>query len=157
MKLLFEDERFHNTEMKIGAQNLLNRLALSLKQAWPDAPGFAPLNDPQDWAEKGIKLKQALMISPRDYRIHYCMPGSPYDPAWMEAEDAEGFPVVDAQSRRVVTCLFPALTEQDPSPFGENPILDEILVVNKKFFPTFAEKQALDPKMVICKAVVLVS
>lgn len=102
------------------------------------------------------KLKQTLMISPMDYRIHYCMPGTPFDPTWMQAEDDELFPVGDAKGKVVRTCLFPALFEQDPEPFGTDPSVADILVSNKKLFPSHAEKKARDPKGVIAKAVVLV-
>jgi hypothetical protein len=98
------------------------------------------------------------MINDSDFRIRYCMPGIPFDPTWMQAEDAIGFPLTDAQaqSKKVVTCLFPALSEHEPSPFGEWPSLESVLVKNKKFFPTLAEKRAFDPKTVISKATVLI-
>ena len=156
MKLLFADEKFEDSEMKNRAQRLLEHVQFTIQKAWPDAQGFLRLSDPTGWAQAAVKLKQTLLMSPNDYRIHYCRPGSRFDPAWMVAEDAEGDAVPDAQSKRVATCFFPALVEQKPSPFAEQPALTNILVGNKTFFPTFAEKQSLDPKRVISKAIVLV-
>jgi hypothetical protein len=104
------------------------------------------------------------MINDNEYRIHYCMPGTPFDPMWMQAEDTVGFPLTNAQAqaKTVASCLFPALSEHEPSPIGEWPSpdswpsLESVLVVNKKFFPTCAERRAFDPKTVISKATVLI-
>jgi hypothetical protein len=156
-KLLFEHEKFIEGPVKQRAVKQLANIAFALKHAWPAAPGFARLNDPLGWVGAAVKLKQTLMISPMDYRVHYCMPGIPFDPAWMHAEDAELFEVKDPKGKMVLTCLFPALFEQEPQPFGTNPSVKEVLVSNKKFFPSYAEKKARDPKRVIAKAVVLVT
>jgi hypothetical protein len=98
------------------------------------------------------------MISSKNYRIHYCIPDSPFDPSWMQAEDREGFSltVTDAKDKLVSACLFPALAELEPKQFGENPLLADVLVNNKVFFPSLAEKRKFDPKNAIAKAVVLV-
>jgi hypothetical protein len=100
-----------------------------------------------------------LMISPKDYRIHYCLPGSSFEPSWMRAEDLDGFPLTDteAQNKRVRVCFFPALAELEPSEFNDKTVLAEVLVKDKLFFPNSVEKQSFDPKKVIAKAVVLVS
>lgn len=79
----------------------------ALKKACPDALGFLGLNDPLEWSENAVKLKQTLMISPKDYRIHYCIPDSPFDPSWMQAKDIEGFSLrdTDAKDKLVSACL----------------------------------------------------
>jgi hypothetical protein len=158
MKLLFENEKFKKSLLRRRAEKLLAGLESSLDQAWPGAPGFLALNSPQDWAESAVKLKQTLMISAAEFRIHYCMPGSSFNTTLMQAEDVDGFPVADtdAQGKVVVICLFPALITHNAPPFGVNPALVDVLVNNKTFFPTMAEKQALDTREVISKAVVLV-
>lgn len=99
------------------------------------------------------------MISHNEYRIHYCRPGSLFDSSWMRAEDIDGFSLTDAeaQTMRVGVCLFPALAELEPKIFGDKPVLAELLVKSKVFFPSSAENQKFDPKKVIGKAVVLVS
>jgi hypothetical protein len=98
------------------------------------------------------------MINVNEYRIHYCMPGTPFDPTWMQAEHPEGYPLRDneAETKKVAACLFPALSEHEPTLFDESPSLESVLVRNKKFFPTLAEKRAFDPKTVISKATVLI-
>jgi hypothetical protein len=156
-KLLFEDEKFKAGQAKERAMKQLANVVCALKHAWPAAPGFSRLNDPHGWVEAAVKLKQTLMISPMDYRVHFCMPGTPFDPTWMHAEDAELFEVKAPKGKTVVTCLFPALFEQEPQPFGTNLSVNEILVSNKKFFPSYAEKKTRDPKRVVAKAVVLVT
>jgi hypothetical protein len=158
MKLLFEDESFQEMHLKDRASKLLASLEVSIKEAWPDALGFTKLHDPQTWAETAIKFKQTLMIDANDYRIHYCRPGTPFDSTWMQAEDTDGFRVADdkAQTKKVATCLFPALFQHEARPFGDHPILEELLVSNKTFFPTLAEKRRLDTQNVVAKAAVLV-
>jgi hypothetical protein len=98
------------------------------------------------------------MINSNEYRIHYCMPSTTFDPTWMRAEDVEGLSLKDheAQTKKVATCLFPALSQHDAAPFGEGPSLESVLVKNKEFFPSLAEKREFDPKTVIAKAVVLI-
>jgi hypothetical protein len=98
------------------------------------------------------------MINSNEYRIHYCMPGTTFDPTWMRAEDVEGLSLKDGevQMKKVAACLFPALSQHDPAPFEEGPSLESVLVKNKKFFPSLAEKREFDPETVIAKAVVLV-
>jgi hypothetical protein len=126
----------------------------ALKMTWPDVTGTID----EDSVTRAVQLKQTLMIAPSDYRIHYCRPGSAFDPAWMAAEVADGFPVRDddAQSMRVAICLFPALAEQNPVPFPEHIAASDIVVDKKMLFPTIREKQAFDPRKFVAKAVVLV-
>ncbi|KAF2025870.1 hypothetical protein EK21DRAFT_92905 [Setomelanomma holmii] len=157
MKLMFEEERFQE-ETKKRAENLTAKLETAIKAAWPEATGLFEDRDPRRWAEGAVELKQTLMISRNDFRVHHSRPGTTFDPAWMQAQDGEGFPVTDgkAEGRRMVTCLFPALVEQKPAPFGDLPSLDDVLVMNKKFFPNQAEKRNLNLKTVVAKATVLV-
>ena len=76
----------------------------------------------------------------------------------MQAEHAEGYPLRDdeVQTKKVATCLFPALTQHEPCPFGESPSVESVLVKNKPFFPSLAERRAFDPETVISKATVLI-
>ncbi|KAF1911302.1 hypothetical protein BDU57DRAFT_524348 [Ampelomyces quisqualis] len=158
VKLLFADEKFQENELRPRAKKLLDLVERALKEASPNAPGFRGLNDPREWSENAVKLKQTLMISPKDYRIHYCIPDSRFESLWMQAEDAEGLSLTDAEAKDklVSACLFPALAELEPKKFGEKPVLAEVLVSNKVFFPSSVEKQNFDPNKIIAKAVVLV-
>jgi hypothetical protein len=158
MKRLFEDKKFQSSEFKTRVEQLLCCLDFTFQKACPNAPGLYGMNNPQSWAENAVKLKETLMIARNDYRIHHCIPGSPFDSIWMKAEDVGGFELSDrdVQGKVVTTCLFPALFEQEPSPFAENLALTHILVANKNFYPDFKEKQGLDVNKVISKATVLV-
>lgn len=115
----FENEAFQRTHARDRAIGLLDSLEYAIERTWPAAHGFKDCNITKDWASAAVELKQTLMIAPSDYRIHYCRPGSLFDPAWMVAENAEGFPVraEATQSMRVAVCLSPALTEQAPALF----------------------------------------
>jgi hypothetical protein len=129
----------------------------TLAQTCPSAPGFHE-RDPLDWAKAALKLKQVLMISPKDYRVRFPFPGTDFDPTWIKAKEFDTFPLEDkkASGKKVACCLFPALFEKDPEPFKQNVTVEEILTSNKGFFPSFEEKKTLDPKRVIGKPAVLV-
>jgi hypothetical protein len=75
------------------------------------------------------------MISPKDYRVHFPFPGTPFDPIWINADEFDGFPLADdkAASREVACCLFPALFEQGPESFKEDVTMGKLLTSNKKF------------------------
>jgi hypothetical protein len=157
LKLMFADEDFEKSTVRIQAERLAVKAKRTLAQACSSAPGFHE-RDPLDWAKAALKLKQILMISPKDYRVHFPFPGTDFDPTWMKAEEFDGFALDDqkASEKKVACCLFPALFEKDPQPFKQNVTVEEILTNNKAFFPSFEEKKALDPKRVIGKATVLV-
>lgn len=154
--LLFADPDFHKTYQGVTAK-LIERFD-TFKLAYPSAPGIKGLDEPTTWAEEALQLKQRLMISPKDYRIHFCLPGTQFDPTWMTAEDAKGFDIKGAEvtGKPILSCLFPALVEQNPKAFAKGAEIADALIKNKKFFPTWQEKQGLDPKTVVSKAVVLV-
>jgi hypothetical protein len=164
LKLLFASEDFNKSNMRIRAEKLIDMTNKALKRAWPSSPGIHENGRvPEDWAERSLKIKQELMISPMDYRLHFCRPGTTFNPDWMRAEDSGNWKVTDANaaSKKVVCCLFPALVEQDPEPFKMGTQVEALLARNKKFFPSFQEKQNLeqnlDPKRVISKACVIVA
>ena len=110
MKMLFEDEKFKKSILKLRAEKVLDQLEGSLQEAWPGVPGVRALNSPQAWAESALKLKQTLMLNREEYRVHFCKAGSLFDPTWMQAEDVDGFSIAEtqAQTMRLATCLFPA-------------------------------------------------
>jgi hypothetical protein len=160
LKLLFENEDFKKSSMRTRAEKLIEIINKTFKCAWSSAPGVNKNGgSPEDWAHKSLKIKQDLMISPMDYRLHFCRPGTTFNPDWMRAEDSGNWKVsdADAASKKVVCCLFPALVEQDPEPFEMGIQVEALLARNKKFFPSFQERQNLDPKRVISKACVLVA
>lgn len=162
MQAVFTSKQFLQGAFHTRAQKLLGRLVGMLKGLMPNASryvGFAGLKDIEEWIKAAVKLKQTLMISPQDYRIHFCPVGKPFDSTWMKAEDKEGLPVNDAQAkdRTVAACFFPALIEKKPVAFPKDVKLEDILVTNKVFLPSVDEIEALNPIMVVAKATVLVT
>jgi hypothetical protein len=157
--LMFNDEDDEAQKNRFNKQinKLHHNLLTALSSCCPSAPGLDPENNPRSWLEDASKLKQTLLLSPKDYRIHFCLPGTPFDPSWMKPEDVYGIPLKDFETagKRVTTCLFPALVELEPAPFGENTTVEDLLVSNKRFFPTQQERKAFDPKTVVSKAFVL--
>jgi hypothetical protein len=133
MKMLF----------KTKVDKLIHHVDYTFKATGPGLPGLFGSNHPQKWAENAVTLKQTLMIAPNDCRIHHCKPGVQFYPTWMAAEDSLGIPVTDdkAQDKVVATCLFPALAKQEPVPFGENPTVADVLVLNKKFYPNLTRSE----------------
>ena len=113
---------------------------------------------PNKMAAEALKYKVALMLSPEDYRIHYCPAGSHFDPAWMQACNDRNEPVgtSKAAGKPVALCLFPALFAQDAKPFTHGSNIVDVLVKNKTFFPENYERESLDPKQCVAKATVLV-
>lgn len=114
------------------------------------------------FADTAIELKQALLLSPHDYRIHYARPGTKFDKSWMIAVDNEHWEIKEneVEGKEVSMCLFPALMAQAPPDFEDTAPLEEALVLNKNFFPAFGEKPIDEDKekkkRPICKAYVLI-
>ncbi|KAF1845330.1 uncharacterized protein K460DRAFT_430243 [Cucurbitaria berberidis CBS 394.84] len=156
--LLFADQDFQKTELQKAAVKLVTRFRHMMKSACSTASGVESIQDPEAWAQGALKLKQKLMISPKEYRIHFCLPATLFDPTWMIAEDAEGYrcPSAKAKGKEILVCLFPALVEQNSRTFEAGAGISDALVKNKKFFPTWQEKRGLNPKCVISKAVVVI-
>lgn len=157
MKELLASDEFTGV-VHARARELLLDLETSRKRIRPEAPGFQARNTAQEWAETVVQLKQTLLISPSEFRIRYCMPGSRFAATWMQAEAADGSPMPETQAegRSIAACLFPALTAHD-APLLHNKLdLADILIKNKTFFPSDADERALTTSKVISKAVVLV-
>jgi hypothetical protein len=113
---------------------------------------------PEDMAKESLKLKLSLMVSPKDYRIHYCEPGTLYDPKWMKARNDKNLQVADhkAADKDIILCLFPALLAQDAQPFADDARIEDVLAKNKRFFAASDEPKSFDPKQCVAKAIVLV-
>ncbi|OAL52369.1 hypothetical protein IQ07DRAFT_678369 [Pyrenochaeta sp. DS3sAY3a] len=154
-KMLFEGKSFV-PHVENEVEFILASMSLAQSQMWPGASGFHRLTNPQDWLRKAIKLRQDLMLSPQEYRIHFSEPGKAFDPTWMKAVDIHDCPVPDNEMPRhptVLTCMFPALVEEKAPALTENSDVSEVLIVNKKFLPDYLVK--FDPSKVVCKAAVL--
>jgi hypothetical protein len=113
---------------------------------------------PEEMATESLKLKLSLMLSPKDYRIHYFQPGARFDPTWMKARNEKNQQVeVNKATDQIITlCLFPALLVQDAQPFADDARIEDVLAKNKKFFAASDEPKSFDPKQCVAKAIVLV-
>lgn len=100
-----------------------------------------------------------LVISPLDYLVHFVTVGEAFNASWMRAEDKGGLLLRDDQARAkfAIVGLFPALSERNPSKFSLAIPVEEVLVGNKKLFPTLDEKEVFDSKTIIAKATVRVN
>ena len=96
-----------------------------------------------------------MLISTKEYRIHYVQPGVPYDSRWMQAYGTDNFPISDKDitGGKLLLCLFPALTCGDAKPMTDETEMWDVLVKNKRFFPKFSE--GVDLSAWISKAAVL--
>jgi hypothetical protein len=104
-----------------------------------------------------VHLKQTLMMSPHEYRIHFVPPGTTFDAVWMTPVDNDGhsIPSAECRNKRVKICLFPALAEHVADALGADAEVAEALVMNKQFFPTRQESERFKPTSTISKAVVI--
>jgi hypothetical protein len=158
---MFNDEtdKLQNNRLAKQVSSLEHNLLAALRISRPSAPGLdRKYGRPREWLQYALKLKHSLLLSPKDYRVHFCLPGTPFDASWMVPEDVFGIPFLkenETNGKRVVMCLFPALVEIEAAPFGEHVEVEEVLISNKRFFPTAAERRAFDPKTVVSKACVL--
>lgn len=153
--MLFKDEALI-PHVEEEVEFILSYMSMALSEMCPGAPGFHGLASSRDWLRKAIKLRQDLMLSPQEYRVHFCQPAAAFDPTWMKAVDIYDCPVPDfemPQHPKVLTCMFPALVEEKAPALTEMPDVSEILIMNKKFLPDYLAE--FDPKMVVCKAAVL--
>jgi hypothetical protein len=158
--LMFNDETdpLQNNRLAKQVSSLEHNLLEALHTCSPNAPGLDPEYGSREWLQDALKFKHSLLLSPKDYRVHFCLPGTPYDESWMAAEDVFGIPLLkesETNGKRVIMCLFPALVEIEAVPFGEHVEVEEVLISNKRFFPTAAERRAFDPTTVVSKACVL--
>ena len=152
-----EDDETQKSKLTTQLTTLHHNLLTALSTTLPSAPGLDPANAPHAWLTEASNLKRTLLLSPKDYRIHFPLPDTAFDPSWMKPEDVHGIPLKDAETvgKRVVMCIFPALVQIEAGPFVENVKVEELLVVNKRFFPTPAERKAFEPRTVVSKAFVL--
>ena len=155
---MFVDADEERTTVQPRQQELLRNLTSAAKLLLPP-PHMSPDGRVlEKLAADAIKLKHALMLSPKDYRIHYCLPNIMFDPTWMQAHNEESLEIEDrkAAGKNIALCLFPAPLAQDAMLFTDDASTKEALVKNNSFFPTCGELRAFNPKQCIAKAVVLV-
>lgn len=155
-KLLFENPAFQAAEVKRQKGNIEAMFPRMEKIVC--APSKIPKTmKPEKFASKLIDLKMKLLLSPKDYRIRYIRPDVKFDASTMRAFDANNDPVSDtkAAAKKVALCVFPALTCQGPEAVTEDSKMEDVLVKNRRFLPTFQESSTFPPIAQLSKAVVL--
>ena len=153
-KLLFEDRDFQDVEVKLRTAVFESGLQ-KVKEERCQERTLPIFKRPSDFAEEVFEFKRHLLISTKEYRIHYARPGVPYDPRWMQEYGTDNFPVPAEETKggKVLLCLFPALTCGDAKPMTDETEMSDILVKNKRFFPNFGEE--IDHSVWVFKAAVL--
>jgi hypothetical protein len=155
-KLLFEDPAFQITEIKRQKERISSMFAKMKKKVC--TPSDVPESmKPEKFASELVDLKIKLLLSPKGYRICYVKPGATFNASTMRAFDVNNDPVSDATAagRKVALCVFPALTGQDPQAITEGSKIDDILVKNRRFLPTFQESTTPSSNGQSSRAVVL--
>ncbi|XPS69480.1 hypothetical protein M3J07_001739 [Ascochyta lentis] len=158
-KLMFEEPDFQTVEVSRRTSEFKSRFEAAKKKLCQ--PSNIPSSlSPSRFSKEAIKFKQKLLLSPKEYRIHFVRPGYRFQASRMQAYDETNEPVLDAKAtgKKVLLCLFPMLTCEGPQPTKEDARIEDVLCKNKKFFPTFKESmQVPSPELQLSKAVVLVS
>ena len=72
------------------------------------------------------------------------------------SQSNDPIPDTEAEGKKVLLCVFPALFCQEPAALKEGAKIEDVLCKNKRFHPTFEEstKDSL-PGSAVSKAVVL--
>ncbi len=141
---LFMDPEFKRTELTPRISELAARLT-TYQQNHCKPPDIPLPRTPEAYAAYVIEWKQTLLLSPKEYKIHFACPGATFDARWMIAMDAENFelPIEKVEGKKVACCLFPALVSGDKEE-KEGEKMEDVLVRNKKFFPSYGEMNQRD-------------
>lgn len=156
-KLLLEDSGFQVNVIK-RQKAAVNSLFEGMKRK-VCTPSTIPSSMRSDqFASELIDFKMRLLLSPKDYRIHYVKYRTAFNASMMRAFDQANNPVSDAEAagKKVKLCVFPALVCQDPVAITDGTKIEDVLVKNKRFLPTFQESRPLPPNVQLSKAVVLI-
>jgi hypothetical protein len=144
-KLLFSDVRFRD-RLKARGSELLDCLKQTLQSVAPTAPGLdrACVCEPDTLIRELLGMKMDLMTSKQDYLVHFARPGTSFDDSWVVAEDEDCviIPSEHCIGKTVKTCLFPALLQHSPRALLSVASVEDVLVKNKRFFPSNEEKRA---------------
>ncbi|KAJ8115704.1 hypothetical protein OPT61_g2703 [Boeremia exigua] len=153
---LFKSPAFENIQTTRRVSELKSQLQ-AMRDRLCKKSNIPLSKSPNTFAKEVVELKQQLLLSPKQYRIHYVRPGMLFDPSWMQAYAPSNDPISDeaAAGRKVLLCSFPALTCENEKAVKDDAKVDEVLVKNKRFLPTFQEIIDFKPDMQLKKAVVL--
>ncbi|KAF1363128.1 hypothetical protein EJ07DRAFT_173825 [Lizonia empirigonia] len=142
-RLLFADPDFQRTHTAHRASSLASRLEAA-RASLCTASRIPCSMSPSAFAARAIAFKQALLLSPRAYTVHFARPGCAFDARWMQAVGATHEAVGDAQAEggTVRMCVFPALVAREAREARGDGGVERVLCVNKVFFPGFGEVAA---------------
>ena len=156
-KMMFENDDFKDTEVARRVKHFKVRFEEAKEKRCASSKIPSALS-PGRFAKEVVDLKQRFLLSPKDYRTHYVRPGKPFCAAWMQAYSQSNDPIPDteAEGKKVLLCVFPALFCQEPAALKEGAKIEDVLCKNKRFHATFEEntKDSL-PASAVSKAVVL--
>ena len=157
-KLMFEDPDFQKVEVARRIKEFKNSFQ-TVKHNLCQKSDIPSSKSPSRFAKEVVEFKQQLLLSPKNYRIHYVRPGTVFNARWMQAYNNTNDPVSDANAagKKVALCVFPALTCEKGVAVKEDVKIEDVLVKNKRFFPTFKESIEVNQGGGLSKAVVLVS
>jgi hypothetical protein len=141
------NKEFRENTVKARSLDLHDRLEQAFASAVPAGRGMERRLGHDQWYDDFVHMKEEMMLSPMNYRIHYAPPGTPFDPAWMQVED-DGGSVVHlhhCEGKKVKLCLQPALVERQVDSLSSDAPIADALIKNKRFIPSPEEKKSFKP------------
>ncbi|KAJ4364796.1 hypothetical protein N0V95_000640 [Ascochyta clinopodiicola] len=158
-QFLFKDPDFQTVHVSRRTSELKSRFETAKRKLWQ--PSNIPSSlSPSRFAKEVIAFKQKLLLSPKEYHIHFVRPGCNFQANRMQAYNATNEPVSDekAAKKQVLLCLFPMLTCEEPRVMEGGAGVEDVLCKNKVFFPSFEESLRVPgPGLRLSKMAVLVS
>jgi hypothetical protein len=151
--MLHQDE---SLQTQVIARETKSLIDLIKKESFRSMPPIqiGDFDDISSWVEDAVKLKQALMVSSKEYTIQFCSSGVDFDHSWMRAEDENGRHLSESECifAKVKLCLFPAIAQYSTPVLAQGCDISAVLASRKPFF----KKREPNTVEIISKAVVLV-
>ncbi|KAF3006429.1 hypothetical protein E8E13_001589 [Curvularia kusanoi] len=156
-KLMFENSDFEKTKVTPRIEDLMSRLQI-VKEKRCRKSDIPSSRSPKGFARDVIEFKKLLLMSSKRYRIRYVRPGTLFDQRWMQAysDTNDSVSSEEANGRKIILCMFPALLCEKGEAINDGMKIEDVLVKNRRFFPTFEEDLQLDSVTHVSKAAVLV-
>lgn len=138
--------------------HLCDSFAQAVMLFYPNIERLAVLNLARQRLSGAIRLKQEMMLSPKEYRIHYAVRNVHFDKSWMMTEFGDQHMEetnADGSGARVKACLFPALAVQPMDELPQDAKIERVFTAYKRFFPEGEVERSFSPVNVIRKALVV--
>jgi len=118
LKFQYNDKEHRNTKMKAEVDQLLDTWLESWKVLRQCTEITPAMKGSTNLLQDMVELRQKLVVSSKDYKIIWFLPGTKYDPNWMEIETATWQPVTDQPTghSEVRMCLWPAFAHHPSDP-----------------------------------------